>query len=240
MKPRIKVSERSFTSKSDRTKKTKKANLENKKGIFFEIGLILSLALVLFAFEWKSYDTFKPFIDNRAGAEIIETIVPITKPTLPEPKIPEPTTLKIVKNTTKNVKEININVEPIKNEPNEPFVPMPTKPEPEVPEDKPFISVEEMPDFVGGDEARVNFLRKNVVYPPSAREIGIQGTVYVTFVVERNGEITDVQLLRGIGGGCEEEAIRVIKAMPKWKPGKQRGKAVRVQFNLPIKFQLAN
>lgn len=72
-----------------------------------------------------------------------------------------------------------------------------------------------------------------------ARESGIQGTVYVTFVVERNGNVTDVRVLRGIGGGCDEEAVRVIKAMPKWNPGKQRGKPVRVQFNMPIKFTLA-
>jgi len=72
-----------------------------------------------------------------------------------------------------------------------------------------------------------------------ARESGIQGTVYVTFVVERNGNVTDVKILRGIGGGCDEEALRVVQNMPKWEPGKQRGKPVRVQFNMPIKFTLA-
>jgi protein TonB len=76
-------------------------------------------------------------------------------------------------------------------------------------------------------------------YPQMARESGIQGTVYVTFVVERNGNVTDVKVLRGIGGGCDEEAIRVIQAMPPWVPGKQRGKPVRVQFNMPIRFTLA-
>lgn len=101
-----------------------------------------------------------------------------------------------------------------------------------------FIVVEEMPEYIGGDDARIKFISENVVYPTMARESNIQGTVYVTFVVETDGSITDVKILRGIGGGCDEEAIRVVKIMPKWKPGKQTGKNVRVQFNLPIKFTL--
>jgi protein TonB len=85
----------------------------------------------------------------------------------------------------------------------------------------------------------MKFLQDNIKYPQMARESGIQGTVYVTFVVERNGNVTDVKILRGIGGGCDEEAVRVVQNMPKWEPGKQRGKPVRVQFNMPIKFTLA-
>lgn len=84
----------------------------------------------------------------------------------------------------------------------------------------------------------MKFLRDNIKYPQIARESGIQGTVYVTFVVEKDGRVTDIRVLRGIGGGCDEEAVRVIKAMPRWQPGKQRGKPVRVQFNMPIKFTL--
>ncbi len=101
-----------------------------------------------------------------------------------------------------------------------------------------FTIVEQMPEFPGGEEKLFEYLGKNIKYPAMARENGITGTVYVTFVVEGNGKITDVKKLRGIGGGCDEEAIRVVKSMPEWKPGKQNGKSVRVQYNLPIKFTL--
>lgn len=101
-----------------------------------------------------------------------------------------------------------------------------------------FTVVEEQPGYPGGEEARIGFLQQNIKYPEEAKELGIQGKVFVTFVVEVDGSITDVRVLRGIGGGCDEEAIRVVRAMPKWVPGKQRGVPVRVQFNLPIKFTL--
>ncbi len=101
-----------------------------------------------------------------------------------------------------------------------------------------FVVVEEAPAFPGGDEARIKYFMENVKYPKEARDKGIQGTVYVNFVVEKDGSVTGVNLLRGIGGGCDEEAVRVVKDMPKWIPGKQRGEVVRVQFNIPVKFVL--
>ena len=101
-----------------------------------------------------------------------------------------------------------------------------------------FTVVEEQPSYPGGEEGRMRYLQENIKYPEEAKELGIQGRVFVTFVVEVDGSITDVRVLRGIGGGCDEEAVRVVKAMPKWVPGKQRGVPVRVQFNLPIKFTL--
>jgi protein TonB len=101
-----------------------------------------------------------------------------------------------------------------------------------------FTVVEEQPGYPGGDESRIRYLQENIKYPEEAKELGIQGKVFVTFVVEVDGSITDVRVLRGIGGGCDEEAIRVVRSMPKWVPGKQRGVPVRVQFNLPIKFTL--
>lgn len=241
MKKIIKVSGKSFKSESDRSKKTEKADLENKKGIFFEIGLIISLALILFAFEWKSYDTSLSFISDRIGKEIIDELPQITKVSLPEPKIPKPTTIfKPVENTTKDVKDILIDVEVKPDEPNIDYPPIAPTPEPEVDENVLFTAVQENPEYVGGEEARIMFLRKNIVYPQIAREANIQGTVYITFVVEKTGEITNVKLERGIGGGCDEESIRVTKAMPKWKPGKQREKPVRVQYTVPIKFVLSN
>ena len=109
----------------------------------------------------------------------------------------------------------------------------------EVEEQKPvFTIVEEMPSFPGGEAELHKYLAENIVYPQQATENGIQGTVYVSFVVDSKGNITDAKVLRGIGGGCDEEALRVVKAMPGWHPGKQNGKLVRVLFNMPIYFKL--
>jgi len=112
--------------------------------------------------------------------------------------------------------------------------------EPEEPDSAPkiFMVVEEQPVFPGGEETRVNFLRENMSYPMKARESGIQGTVFVTFVIEKDGSITNAQILQGIGGGCDEEALRVTKMMPNWTPGKQKGQPVRTQFTMPIRFAL--
>jgi Ca-activated chloride channel homolog len=101
-----------------------------------------------------------------------------------------------------------------------------------------FCIVETMPEYPGGDEKLKQFLHDNLRYPKTARESCISGTVYVTFVIEKDGSVSNVKVMRGIGGGCDEEAIRVVQLMPKWKPGMQMGKAVRVQYNLPIKFIL--
>ncbi|TVR38769.1 MAG: M56 family peptidase [Bacteroidia bacterium] len=105
-------------------------------------------------------------------------------------------------------------------------------------EDVIFTIVEQLPSFPGGTDAKLHFLQSKLRYPAEAREAGIQGTVFVTFVVENDGEISDVRVLRGIGGGCDEEAVRVVEKMPAWEPGVQRGEKVRVQFNLPIRFKL--
>lgn len=101
-----------------------------------------------------------------------------------------------------------------------------------------FTYVEQMPEFPGGDAARMAFLQKNLRYPDAARENNITGRVIVRFVVNEEGDISDVQIVRGIGGGCDEEAKRVVQKMPKWKPGKQNGRAVKVYFTLPIVFSL--
>ncbi|NVO21339.1 MAG: TonB family protein [Bacteroidetes bacterium] len=97
---------------------------------------------------------------------------------------------------------------------------------------------EEMPEFPGGEEEMMKYLIKSIKYPQIARRAEISGCVYVTFVVERDGTVTNPRILRGIGGGCDEECLRVVKNMPKWKPGKQKGKIVAVQFNMPVKFTL--
>jgi protein TonB len=101
-----------------------------------------------------------------------------------------------------------------------------------------FTVVEENPQFPGGDAELYKFLHESIKYPEEAKELGIQGRVFVNFVVETDGSVSNVKVLRGIGGGCDEEAIRVVKSMPRWTPGKQRGIPVRVSYNLPIKFTL--
>jgi protein TonB len=95
-----------------------------------------------------------------------------------------------------------------------------------------------MPEFPGGQAKMMEFIAQNIKYPAMARESGIQGRVFVNFVVEPDGSVSNVKVLRGIGGGCDEEAVRVVKSMPNWTPGRQRGKAVRVSFNLPVRFTL--
>jgi len=102
-----------------------------------------------------------------------------------------------------------------------------------------FTIVEKMPEFPGGEDAMNSFLANNIRYPQTAKELGIQGTVYVQFIVDTYGNISNVELLRGIGGGCDDEAIRVVKKMPRWNPGKQGGRPVKVQFRLPIRFKLS-
>lgn len=105
-------------------------------------------------------------------------------------------------------------------------------------ENKIFTVVEQQPEFEGGYEAMMNFIRKNMRYPASARRMGVDGTVYVSFVVSKDGSISEVKTIRGISADCDAEAMRVVSMMPPWKPGKQNGKPVFVRFVLPIKFKL--
>ncbi len=106
--------------------------------------------------------------------------------------------------------------------------------------DEVYTIVEIMPEFPGGEESRNQYLAQNIIYPLAAAQNGIEGIVYVSFVVDKNGEVRNVKILRGIGGGCDEEAVRVVKRMPKWKPGTQNGKPVNVLFNMPIYYVLSN
>ena len=104
--------------------------------------------------------------------------------------------------------------------------------------DEVFDEVEVSPEFAGGMEAMSQYLAENIQYPEQAKNDGVEGRVMVGFVVEKDGSITDAEVLRGIGGGCDEEALRVVNAMPNWTPGKQNGEAVRTRFNLPVVFKL--
>ena len=106
-------------------------------------------------------------------------------------------------------------------------------------DNSPVLAPEVFPEPLGGANAWGKFLQKNLHYPPVARENGVQGKVIVSFVVEKDGHLSDIKVLRGIGSGCDEEAVRVLKLAPAWKPGRQNGQPVRVQYTIPINFQLA-
>lgn len=222
------------------SKKSSRADLESKKFIFRQIGLIIALALILLAFEYKTYEKTIDDLGQREVVEVPEEIIPITEQKVKPPPPPPPkqvVKINIVEDDVEVEDDIVIDVEATEETEVEEYVPIEIEEE-EVVEEQIFMVVESMPAFPGGEQALNKYLYENIKYPQMAKESGIQGRVFVTFVVEKNGEVTDVRILRGIGGGCDEEAIRVVENMPKWTPGKQRGKPVRVQFNLPIKFTL--
>ena len=201
-------------------KKNPKADLEKRKGLFLEIGLVVILAACLCAFSIKSYDKDESFGGNQ-GPEEPELNMDQIEVVDDKVEIKQDIVIKEfdeVQNT--QIAEVKI--------------------EDEVDEDevKIFTVVENDPEFPGGMDALYKYLAENIKYPQLARDNGITGKVYVTFVVERDGSIANPKILRDIGGGCGAEALRVVKSMPKWTPGKQRGKAVRVQFNLPVNFNL--
>jgi len=223
-------------------KKSPKADLESKRVIFTEIGLIIGLAVILFAFEWKTYEKTIVELGTRQVEDVPEEIIPITEQKVkppPPPPVQQVVKINIVEDDVEVDDVIDIDVEADQNtEVQEYIAPVQVEDEESAEETQIFMVVESMPNFPGGEPALYKYLAENIKYPQMAKESGIQGRVFVTFVVERDGSVTDVRVLRGIGGGCDEEAIRVVKNMPKWTPGKQRGKAVRVQYNLPVKFTL--
>ena len=222
-------------------KKSPKANLENKKLMFTQIGLIIALLIAWLAFEHKSYDK-RELDESLLNREVVldEEMVEITKQEEQKPQpveMPKQTTqLEIVQDDVET-EDLNINAEVEQNEVIEEYV-APEVVEEEVVEQEIFQIVEEMPAFPGGEAKLMEYVGKNIKYPQIARETGIQGRVFIGFVVEPDGSVSNVKLLRGIGGGCDEEAMRVVKSMPKWKPGKQRGKAVRVSYQIPVFFKL--
>ncbi|MBP1646426.1 MAG: TonB family protein [Bacteroidetes bacterium] len=229
-----------------RTKKTPKANLENKKALFIQFGLIIALSITIFAFEYRSYEQKDPVFISREVVDVIPDIVSITQE---EPQLQKPEEISNPKTTEFDVVDDNI---VIKNEwnmndilGNENIATTFKKIVIETPEetlkdgeDEIFKIVEDEAEFPGGYEKLQEYLSQSIKYPKPALETGAEGTVMLTFVVEKDGSITDIKILRDAGSGLGEEAIRVVREMPKWKPAKQRTKVVRQQFNLPVKFKL--
>lgn len=225
------------------TKKTKRADLEGKRIIFLEIGLILSLAFVLMSLQWRTSEKKIKVTGTYQRDAGIEEIIPITEhqKALPPPPVKQPISIKIVRNDAKVDDNIIIDVEANEQTAVQEYVPVKENiyvEEEIIEEETIFYIVESPPCFPGGPAALYQYLSENISYPLMAKEADIQGTVYLSFIVGKTGEITDVKVLRGIGGGCDEEAIRVVQSMPRWEPGKQRGVPVIVRFNLPVKFIL--
>lgn len=222
-------------------KKNPKADLEKRKFFFFQIGLVVALLFVLAAFSYKSYSKRELADFQREVQDVPEEIIPITeqeeKPPPPPPPPPQAVVLDVVDDDQEVDNDIQIDVEANQ----ETVIDSPVQveqEEEETGEQEIFSVVEQQPEFPGGTAALLNYLGRNIRYPVMAKEAGIQGRVFLTFVVEPDGSISGIKVLRGIGGGCDEEAVRVVRNMPKWAPGKQRGQPVRVQFNLPVKFTL--
>lgn len=223
-------------------KKTPKADLENKRNIFVQLGLVISLGIVLTAFNIndrvKTVDTLGELMET----EIEEEVIPITRqeevkppPPPPPPKVVEVLTIvdddveleeEFVFESLDDDEDLIIDAMPVIEEENEEEA------------NEVFVIVEEMPQFPGGDLALRQWIASNIKYPVIAAENGIQGRVFVQFVVNTDGSITDVRVARGVDPSLDQEAIRVVRTLPKWKPGKQRGKPVRVSYTVPINFQL--
>lgn len=220
-------------------KKSPEANLENKKSFYFLVGMLLSMGVVLVAFEWS-----KPQEEAGSLGELNivleeEEMIPITQSTPPPPPPPPPQTTLI--EIVDDEEEIEEELEIEDTEDNEDdIIEFVDIPEEVVEEPQIFTIVEENPEFPGGEKALFEYLGKNTKFPAIAKDAGIQGIVYVQFVVMEDGSINPdmVEILRGVHPALDAEAIRVVKSMPKWSPGKQRGKPVRVYYKLPFRFTL--
>jgi periplasmic protein TonB len=218
------------------TKKLPKADLTTKSGMFFNIGLVISISLSLFAFNYKVYERESIFNASSLDINVEEMIeIPITNQTPPPPPIEQPIIKEMPNEIEVDKFEFVIDVDV----PDEIVISdIEIAPPPIEDVETIFDIVESAPLPAGGMSAWNEYLQKNLKYPTQARRMGIEGTVIVVFVVNIDGSIQDLEVLRGIGGGCDEEALRVIKNAPKWEPGKQRGKPVRVRMRMPVRFKL--
>jgi TonB family C-terminal domain len=226
-------------------KKSPKANLENKKLLFREIGLVVSLLIVLGAFQWSSSEKAAATLDKGTAVVIEEETVPVTTDTPPPPpEVPnEPQMSDIIDIVDDDVQVDNslilstednkLGVE-IKN-----YVVGSNQEEEVIEEEIPFAIVEEKPKFQGGDQNDfTKWVSGQIVYPEIAKENGVQGRVTLQFTVDTDGSVKNVKVLRGIDSSLDKEAVRVVSSSPKWTPGKQRNKNVKVTFTFPVIFQL--
>ena len=214
-------------------KKKPEADLNRSRGVFLSIDFLLSLFIVIVAFEWKTYEG--GLLSLGKLDEFEEQIeIPITEQ--PPPPPPEKV-IEIIEVLDEEEIEEEIEVDLDVEFDEDTVIAVEDAPE-EEDTDKIFLVVEKDPEPKGGLTAFYNFLSKNIIYPERAKRAGVQGRVYVRFVVEKDGSLTDIKVLKGIGMGCDQEAVRVVKKAPKWNPGKQRGRPVRVKMVIPILFTL--
>ena len=224
-------------------KKNVNADLEKTKGTSLMLGFVIALAVMFVSLEWTQRDVRDDSDMYRVSdISFTEEMAPIT---LPEKKTvpPPPAAVK-----TADIIEIIEDDAPIdadviiSQEDNSPWIDINTvtvvEPEPEIEDDTEFLVVEDQPEFPGGTAALLEYLRKNIRYPSICRENNIQGRVIVTFVVNKDGNIVNPEVAKGVNPSLDKEALRVISQMPSWKPGKQRGKPVKVRYSVPVTFRL--
>ncbi|MDD2285379.1 MAG: energy transducer TonB [Paludibacter sp.] len=221
-------------------KKSSKASLEDKKSIFILMGFVVALSLIYIAFEWTKhevtvYEGVALEVVEEEEIEIIQTAEALPPP--PPPEVPDVIEVLNVVEDDVETAEIVIDTEDDKDKQvviQAPVQAAVVEEETEVI----FMVVESMPSFPGGEAALFKYLNDNIKYPVIAQESGIQGRVICQFVVNRDGSIVDIEVVRSVDRSLDAEAIRVIQSMPKWTPGKQRGKTVRVKYTLPVNFRL--
>ena len=225
-------------------KKSEKANLENKKLLFIEIGLIISLAITYVAFEWTSTETNVSTLEAEAEVVLEEEIIPITQETPPPP--PAAPKIPVLSDQIDIVDdEIEVDDDMFMNLEDDSSLGVEimdyVEVEEEVVEEEaiPFQLVEEKPSVQGGDANQFSkWVNSRLQYPEIAKENGVQGRVTLQFTVEKDGSVTKVKVLRGVDPSLDKEAVRVVSMSPKWKPGKQRDRAVPVTYTFPVIFQL--
>lgn len=221
-------------------KKTEKADLTNKTWLFFNIGLTASLLVAVMAFEYKKYDDtgVKDLNKNSNQMEEIIEVPPTDLPPPPPPKIQQPQIVEVPdEEEIEEEIKVEFDVEVTEDTKVEEITIAPVE-EPKEEVDEIFTVVEETATPKGGMQAFYEYVGKKLKYPAQARRMGTEGKVFVQFVINKDGSISDVVAIKGIGAGCDEEAIRIIQGAPAWTPGKQRGKAVKQRMVLPITFKL--
>ena len=219
-------------------KKSKKADLKRFKGLFLNIGYTISIVVTILAFEWKDYDRADLMVLGQVEEHMEEIVeLPITKqPPPPAPILKKVNIIEIPdEEMIEEVIEITLDIEIVE----ETIIEEMIYEEPVMEEaiEEAFTIVEQNPKFIGGDYAFAVFIRSHLKYPDQARRMGAEGRVFVHFIVEKDGSLSNIGILRGIGAGCDKEAVRVMHESPLWEPGKQRGRPVRVHMVIPLTFR---
>ncbi len=224
------------------TKKNPEKDLTKQRGLFLSIGFIISISLMLSAFEWTSQQ--KPVnaeeVKHSNYEEQMEEML-VEKIEQPKPVLVQPEIIEIedeLQEDTNN--EISFNSEENNNTQSAKIeIPKGTKLEEEIVKEPDFVWVAPvMPEPQGGFAGFYKFLQKELRYPDQARRMGIEGKVYIEFIVEKDGSLSNMKVIKSVGGGCDEEALRVLKKSPKWTPGNNAGRGVRVRMSLPVNFKL--